>query len=708
MFIYLPGGPHGEKVGVDDYLADGHSIDDLIALASPELRALESPDDDQAPYRSTASGIVWMKSTANGPIETRLTNFAAQIVSDIVEDDGAEERRFFEIEAQLLGRTLRFEVPTAYFANLTWVTERLGAAAICYPGFSVKDHARVAIQSLSPDIVERRVYAHTGWRKVDGHWTFLHGDGGIGAEGESGGIQVKLSGSLSRVSLPPPPGEPTPSVVASLRLFELGPVRVTAPLVGITYLAPLCELLGDERPDLTVWAHGRTGTFKSETGALFQSHFGSFDRKSLPASFMDTANAIERILFAAKDCLVVVDDFHPPNDRREDQAMSANASRLLRGSGNGTGRRRMRADTTLRTELPPRALVLATGERLPSGHSAGSRMFPVPVVPGDINKERLTAAQDVRGEYALAMSAFIRWVAGRFEDLREILPGRFRELRTAASVAKDAHPRDPAQVAHLQLGVETFLRFAAEVGAVSSSDAEQLREDAWSALLELSRSHQEAMAEESPVRIFLALLSDGFASRRAFVEALQSGPPPDALALGWEIVSYIDRNGDEQAECRHGPSATLLGHADAEWFYLVPETTMQFIATAARAADKLFPVDQSTLLRRLDENHLIATEEQGSRRVVNQRIQGSTRRVIKLKRSALSTYLSSDEAREQREQRERANGPDSTTARHRSQEAHPDGNTPSGQSDSNEAAVPAVPAVPGFEDVGEDWDVVRV
>jgi hypothetical protein len=38
-YIYLPHGDAGAKVGVDDFLAAGHSTDELFALASPELRA---------------------------------------------------------------------------------------------------------------------------------------------------------------------------------------------------------------------------------------------------------------------------------------------------------------------------------------------------------------------------------------------------------------------------------------------------------------------------------------------------------------------------------------------------------------------------------------------------------------------------------------------------------------------------------------------
>jgi len=35
--IYLPPGPNGEKVGLDDFLAAGHSTDELLALATDEL-----------------------------------------------------------------------------------------------------------------------------------------------------------------------------------------------------------------------------------------------------------------------------------------------------------------------------------------------------------------------------------------------------------------------------------------------------------------------------------------------------------------------------------------------------------------------------------------------------------------------------------------------------------------------------------------------
>ena len=37
-YIYLPGGESGAKVGVDDYLVGGHTVTDLLALATDQLR----------------------------------------------------------------------------------------------------------------------------------------------------------------------------------------------------------------------------------------------------------------------------------------------------------------------------------------------------------------------------------------------------------------------------------------------------------------------------------------------------------------------------------------------------------------------------------------------------------------------------------------------------------------------------------------------
>ncbi len=152
--IYLPHGEGGKKQGVDDFFVAGHSVDDLLKYATSELREPAGGEDatPTEPYVVTPGGIVWNKPSRYGTNPTPLTNFTAEIVGDVVEDDGIEERHSFEIGARLGERQRRFEVPASRFASMNWVAEHLGAGAFVHAGFGYKDHASVAIRMLSGDI----------------------------------------------------------------------------------------------------------------------------------------------------------------------------------------------------------------------------------------------------------------------------------------------------------------------------------------------------------------------------------------------------------------------------------------------------------------------------------------------------------------------------------------------------------------------------
>jgi hypothetical protein len=172
-----------ERLGVDAERMD-KAIADLCSTRFEEITAAteaESVDGEAAPpvpYRRTPYGLVMEKPTKDGPVDVPLTNFSARIVGDAIEDDGAEQRRSFEIEAELRGRRSSFSVPAERYIGMGWPPEHLGAAAIVYPGFGTKDHARAAIQMLSGDVPLRHRYAHIGWREIGGRWMYLHAGGG--------------------------------------------------------------------------------------------------------------------------------------------------------------------------------------------------------------------------------------------------------------------------------------------------------------------------------------------------------------------------------------------------------------------------------------------------------------------------------------------------------------------------------------------------
>jgi hypothetical protein len=351
--IYLPAGKGAKKQGVDDYLASGHTVDELLEHATPDLKSPPHDEEPEHPYRATPGGLVWDKPTQNGSVPTTLTNFTARIKADVSEDDGAEVERGFEIEAMLSGRRRTFTVPAKQFPGMGWVAEHLGAGAIVQPGFGIKDHARAAIQTLSGEIPTRCVYAHTGWRKISGEWLYLHAGGAVGgsAGGEGSEARVELSGTLRERELPTasPEGEELRGAVrGSLGLLEVAPGGISYPLLAAAYRAPLGE------SDLSIHLSGPTGEGKSELGALFQQHYGAeLDARSL-LSWESTENAIEAQAFTLKDQLLIVDDFAPTGTSYDIQRWHKKADRVLRAKGNHSGRQRMRPDTTLRPEKPPR------------------------------------------------------------------------------------------------------------------------------------------------------------------------------------------------------------------------------------------------------------------------------------------------------------------------------------------------------------------
>jgi hypothetical protein len=596
-------------------------------------------------YQEDHEGLWLVQQTPQGSTRQQLANFSATILADIVEDDGTPDtKRFYDIEARY-GRTYAsVRVAAKDFHTMTWVAETLGAKAHLIPGAFLKEHTAAAIQDLSEGIEQRHTYVHTGWRQIAGVWHYLHGAGAITAAGAADDVLVSLSETLARYQLPAPPIDDArrEALRASLALREVAANHTMIPIVGTAYLAPLRTLLAGEPPDLTTWVVGPSGQFKSEYAALALAHFGDFTRLTLPASFTATGNGLERLCHALQDCLLVVDDFYPAGDRKHAEAMNHTASRLLRGIGNQAGRQRMRQDTSMRSELPPRCIVLATGERLPEGHSTNARIFlvTVPKLQEDEKPawaQKLSEAQATREDLPLAMAAYLQWIAEHWDELAKDVPARFHALRTAA-FQDGAHAREPGQVAYLQLGWEMFTRCAVDAGALTPPERDTVLEETQTHLHGVASEHSQILQAETTVSRFLALLRDGFASKQIYLRNTKDTTPARATAWGWTEEMEYDRSVGGNVPVFHPKQATLIGYVDDEHLFLLPEATYRYLQHASQKANRTWPVDKTTLLRELDDATLIRTQGGDTTRLyreVLKKIDGHPKRCIWLKRTAL-------------------------------------------------------------------------
>jgi hypothetical protein len=506
-----------------------------------------------------------------------------------------------------------------------------------YPGQSLKDHARAAIQSLS-DVVERRIFRHTGWRRNhEGAWYYFHGGGVLGQAGQVPNMDVSLPSGLERFVLPEPPTGTAlqQAVRASLSLLNVAPDHFSVPVWAAIWRA----VLGGS--DFGAHVTGPTSTAKTELACLLQQHFGaSFDARHLPGSWLSTGNSLEDLAFTAKDAILVIDDFAPGGTNADIARAHREADRVLRAQGNQAGRQRMRADGTLRPTKPPRGLILSTGEDIPRGQSLRARLVIVEVSPGDVDWTHLTTCQQdaASGLYAQALAGFIGWLVPRYEQMRDTLAHDVAELRGQAH-HQGQHQRSVTNVANLAMGIRHWLCFAQEMGAITSVEREALWQRCWTALLRVSAQQQRYQDASEPTQHFLRLLSAALASGRAHLAGPTGEEPEIPQAYGWRAVSLgagSSATSDWQSQGRR------IGWVDGANVYLEPEAAFAEVQSLAAQQGESMSVSPQTLRKRLHERHLLAsTGKEAERRetlLVRRVIEGVRREILHLHAKSLRLY----------------------------------------------------------------------
>jgi len=621
--VDLPGLP--EKGDVSDWLDAGRTLEQLRALmeAAPDWDPATAPPEEPQKTATVIREVGHTYAISNGchclvmnledGAEYKpLCNFTAQITDELTRDDGLKITKEFIISSN--GTDLPLppaKVFTKDFDRMAWVRDQWGAAASVSPSRNNASHLPNAIlaHSRALGINRQTLYAHTGWRKINGAWRYLHGGGAIGAGGP---VAVDLGENLRRYFLPEPGG--IEAARASLRFLDIGPWEVTAPLIACAYLAPFADLL---KIDFSLWLYGPTGSMKSTLAALVLCHFGEFDRLSLPGSWFSTANSLEKLCFTVKDGLVVIDDFIPAASSKDAHKMSETAGRLIYQAGNRSGRGRLTSDLSARPNHYPRCLIVSTGEMLLPGRrqSATARYLGVEFDSKKtaINRARLTAAQREARLYPGAMAAYLEDLAPRLDDVKDEIRELFESYRE--TFQSNVHGRIPEVESWLTLGFEMFLRFQMHMGVISEGQANEMLKRGWKIFEDLGGKHSKIIAGERPTLKFLAVLRELFYQSRVYVEsATVAGAPPQAKeTLGWE--------GTEPAK-----NAELVGWADDGVLYLMPEMTVKVVKETIHRQGDFLPLGKNDLLAALAREGYI--EPAKGENTKSKWIQGASKRVI--------------------------------------------------------------------------------
>lgn len=548
--VRLPEAKDGHKNGADDFLAEGHTLQDIKDLETPAEPKKVTRQNIKDFYTIDSTGYYFLKTDAHGgTIELPIANFVAKIVENTIIDDGDTQDTRFKVIGRLTENNENLplvEVPAASFDSLSWVTTKWGTKAFVYAGTTrnTKELVLTNIKRGSREALYRKIYTHTGWREIDGEMVFLTAGGAIGKKD----LTVELENKrLKRYNLTEPAGEISEAVRTSLDFLNIGALEITLPIWSLMYLAPLCEILF---PSFTLWLYGRSGSFKSVISALALCHFGDFDEDNLPGNWHDTQNLLEKLSHQAKDLPFVIDDFAPGQDPTMARAIEAKAEWIIRAQGNHQGRGRMKADTSSQTDYYPRGLILVTGEQDPSGHSFNSRIISVRTDKDNINIELLTQAQKNRKLYSMAMAGYILWLKEQWKNLKDDKTGlkaSFETYRNRAAL-NSQHPRIPGAVAWLYQGLEMGLTYAKEQGVLDDSIFNDTLDRGWEIICQWGAEQSQKTEEERPGFRFMkgikALITSGRARLANKEDESPQIPVPGTVDIGWKDEGFILLNPD--------------------------------------------------------------------------------------------------------------------------------------------------------------------
>jgi len=297
--------------------------------------------------------------------------------------------------------------------------------------------------------------------------------------------------------------------------------------------------------------------------------------------------------------------------------MTEGAARLIYQAGNRSARGRLAADLSARPNYYPRCLIISTGEMLLPGQrqSATARYLGIELDPKkiQIDKDRLTEAQEEAHLYSAAMAAYLSDLTLRLDDTIEDIKDLWTGYRNAFQ--KGTHLRIPEIQAWLAVGFEMFLRFQTRMGTISGDQAYEMLNRAWKVFEDLGAKHSRIIEGERPTLKFISVLRELFLQGRIYAESTAGtgGAPCNGGELGWEGVESA-RN------------AELIGWADEHTIYLMPEATLRAVHEALRRQGDFLALGRNDMFSALARDGFIVPGKHGNTQV--KKIQGTSKRVI--------------------------------------------------------------------------------
>lgn len=561
------------------------------------------------PYVFGYAGLQRKVKKGNSEELKTLSNFLPIPIKKIYIDNGLEAEGYLEIAAVLNNKIKMNPIKVNYnkLENMGWMCNPSWdlLPQIYPPKSNHKEYVYAAIQNLSKDIDKETIYEHTGFRKVNSKLIYLYQGGAIGANKD---VQVDLSGiSLERYKFTDKRYDLNESIETSLSILDLSKKEVTIPLLALAYLSPLRSLFLEENIPLgfVTWLVGESGSQKSSLSSIIVSHFGDFERDTLPGGFKDTVNSIEKKAFTLKDTLFAIDDYYPSQTLQEGKKMDAVAESLFGLYGDRQARSRMKQDgQTVKMGFCARAMCIVTGESFPNmAESRTARAMIIEIARGDIDLQLLSKLQENKEQLSFCMKEYIQYIIENYKDIKKSCKSKFIEYRNKAN-QEFAHGRIPEIIASEYMGIQLFLEFANSKDVITNEKMEKLKEVSWNSLITAAQKQNIKTKENRTDNMFFRGVQELLASKKIYLKSYKDHlrEPDTSFA---EFAGYYDK---EKERCYLFPDTIFNevvkfyavqgikfpGNAGSTWKYL-------------KEAGRLFPGEKDRNTTRKSINGKLVT-----------------------------------------------------------------------------------------------------
>jgi len=302
-------------------------------------------------------------------------------------------------------------------------------------------------------------------------------------------------------------------------------------VIAHAFLPPLIRWVGN-RIRYIYHIHGETGSGKTELAKIIMGLYGPQKEDAITYKWTDTPVGAESRAYALKDCLMLIDDFKPGTVTQNHRWVA-----FIQAAVDAMGRKRGTITGRGQAALPPRALLLSTGETVPD---AGEESYTARMLQARLNyqettgwNEQLGHIQDNAGILNGLMYEYINWLLkGNGQGVTE----EYQALQNEAPNVKHARLRNN-YVAN-RLGFTMFVDFCKHSQLMSNDEAEYYLEQHQTALLEITQETSQAAHSQRYSQRFAHALVQAMEVNAVYIA---DGPEDTHVQnyVGWKDDTFI-------------------------------------------------------------------------------------------------------------------------------------------------------------------------